>query len=281
MAPSDWAAYYSWRGQPPPDRPPWLSSPSGKWGSGVGAGSPRPKCEPRPKSEPRPRSPGRADGAVWTDRQQQRRVEALRACASPDAQECSFPQAGWVTGEARQLEREFTAGSPAKAAAPVPAKVAAAATAAAARVAAAAAAAAAKAVTSPAKAAAAVRATRGSPLPSEVADGVTPELLLSHELEALRGDTVRARHAEIKVRSARKVQALRTAAEAEEARQLEREISLSRNPQQRVAVRSLPAKVANGLALVSHELEALREAARIARISRVHGPNRLFLEDLL
>ena len=148
-------------------------------------------------------------------------------------------------------------------------------------VAAAAAAAAVKAVTSPAKAAAAVRATRGSPLPSEVADGVTPELLLSHELEALRGDTVRARHAEIKVRSARKVQALRTAAEAEEARQLEREISLSRNPQQRVAVRSLPAKVANGLALVSHELEALREAARIARISRVHGPNRLFLEDLL
>ena len=103
----------------------------------------------------------------------------------------------------------------------------------------------------------------------------------SDELEALRGDTVRARHAEIKVRSARKVQALRTAAEAEEARQLEREISLSRNPQQRVAVRSLPAKVANGLALVSHELEALREAARIARISRVHGPNRLFLEDLL
>ena len=238
----------------------------------MGAGS------PRPKSEPRPRSPGRTDGAAWTDRQQQRRVEALRA-ASPDAQECSFPQAGWVTDEGRRLEREVTAGSPAKAAASVPAKVAAATAAAAARVTAAAAAAPEKAVTSPAKAAAAAKAPRGSPLPSHVADRL---LLLSHELEALREDTMGARHAEGRLRSARKVQALRTAAEAEEARQLEREIALSRNPQQRVAaVRSLPAKVANGLALLSHELEALREAARVARIARVHGPNRLFLADLL
>ena len=90
-----------------------------------------------------------------------------------------------------------------------------------------------------------------------------------------------ARHAEGKLLSARKVQALRTAAEAEEARQLEREIALPRSPQRHVAVRSLPAKVANGLALLSHELEALREAARLARIARVHGPNRLFLADLL
>ena len=279
--PSDWAAYYSWRGQPSPDRPPWLSSPSGKWGSGVGAGS------PRPKSAPRPRSPGRTDGAAWTDRQQQRRLDALRACASPDAQECSFPQAGWVTEEARQLEREFTAVSPTKATASVPAKVAAATAAAAARVAAAAAAAAApvravtspaKAVTSPAKAAAAANATRGAPLPSKVADGLLP---LSHELEALGEDAMGARHAEGKLLSARKVQALRSAAEAEEARQLEREIALPRSPQRHVAVRSLPAKVANGLALLSHELEALREAARLARLARVHGPNRLFLVDLL
>ena len=38
---------------------------------------------------------------------------------------------------------------------------------------------------------------------------------------------------------------------------------------------------ADGRALLSHELEALREAARLARISRIHGPNRLFLVDLV
>ena len=60
----------------------------------------------------------------------------------------------------------------------------------------------------------------------------------------------------------------------EEARQLEREIAA-------VRVSSLPALVRDGVLLMSHELEALREAARLARISRIHGPNRLFLVDLV